>query len=134
MKSPKNKQKRKIENPQNEHMKKPGKGTHGKTEKNTKFQNLPTKYFIRKNICFTSRPKNEKPEKQKTNEKWKNEKMEKLMFLSGTLPAGAFFMKNSISRNRCCLTQNKTKRLKNCPIRSGIKFCIDPIFVASELI
>ena len=39
------------------------KGQMEKTEKNPKFQNLPTKYFIRKNLCFTSRPKMGNPEK-----------------------------------------------------------------------
>ena len=66
-------------------------GNMEKLKKTTKFRNLPTKYFTRKNLCFTSRPKNGKPEKWKIPKKWKNEKNEKLMFLSGTLPAGPFF-------------------------------------------
>ena len=48
---------------------------------------------------------------------------------------GLFFMRNNIFPKKVIFEINQKKnRLKNGPIRSGIKFCIDPIFVASELI
>ena len=75
----------------------------------------------------------DRPEKLKKSGKMKKRKKWKIMFLSGTLPA-VFFCEKNISRKNDVHESKLKKRLQNCPIRSGIKFCIDPIFVGSELI
>ena len=82
-----------------------------KNWKTPKFQNLPTKYFIRKNLCFTSRPKKWKARKNENpeNEKQKNEKKEKWKIPKfQNLPTIYFIRKNLWLRKN-----EKSKNRKN---------------------